>query len=95
MMNINIPISLDWTKDEVIDVVQFFYCIEKAYETGVDRQEFLKSYRRFKEIVPSKSEEKQLFRQFDQESNYSCYQVVKEATSKDVNGKQKIKLGTK
>ena len=91
-MNINIPISLDWTKEEVIDVVLFFEGIEKAYEKGIDREEMLKKYRRFKEIVPSKSEEKQLFKQFDEQSRYSCYNVIKETVNKDSNLK-KIKLG--
>lgn len=91
-MNINIPISLDWTKEEVIDVVQFFHGVEKAYETGIERAEMLKLYRRFKEIIPSKSEEKQLFKQFDNDSNYICYNVVKEALNKDAV-KSKIKLG--
>lgn len=91
-MNINIPISLDWTKEEVIDVVQFFHGVEKAYEKGIERAEMLKLYRRFKEIVPSKSEEKQLFKQFDDESNYICYNVVKEALNKEAS-KNKIKLG--
>jgi uncharacterized protein YktA (UPF0223 family) len=91
-MNINIPISLDWTKAEVIDVAQFFHGVEKAYENGIERAEMLKLYRRFKEVVPSKSEEKQLFRQFDNDSNYICYNVVKEALNKDAP-KSKIKLG--
>lgn len=91
-MNINIPISLDWTKEEVIDVVQFFEGIEKAYETGIEKNEMLTLYKRFKKIVPSKSEEKQLFKQFDKESNYSCYHVVKEALNKEMPATKKIKL---
>lgn len=90
-MNINIPISLDWSKEEVINVVEFFHGIEKAYETGIGQAEMLSLYRRFKEIVPSKSEEKQLFKQFDEQSGYSCYRVVKEAMNKDLSGK-KVKL---
>jgi uncharacterized protein YktA (UPF0223 family) len=92
-MNINIPISLDWTKEEVIDVVEFFHGVEKAYGNGIERAEMLNLYRRFKEVVPSKSEEKQLFKQFDNESNYICYHVVKEVLNKDA-AKSKIKLGT-
>ncbi|MCT8139082.1 UPF0223 family protein [Anaerobacillus sp. CMMVII] len=91
-MNFNIPISLDWTKEEVIAVVQFFHGVEKAYENGVEREEFLRLYKDFKTIVPSKSEEKQLFKEFEKESNYICYNVVKEALNKDAVSK-KIKLG--
>lgn len=82
-MDINIPISLDWSKEEVIDVVQFFDAIEKVYEKGTKKDEILVLYRRFKEIVPSKSEEKQLFKKFDDETGYVCYRAVKAATDKD------------
>ncbi|RXI98155.1 UPF0223 family protein [Anaerobacillus alkaliphilus] len=91
-MDINIPISLDWTKEEVIDVVQFFQGIEEAYGKGIDKARMLDLYKRFKVIVPSKSEEKQLFREFDEQSNYICYNVVKEALNKE-SAKTKIKLG--
>jgi uncharacterized protein YktA (UPF0223 family) len=36
-------------------------------------------YRRFKEIVPSKSEEKRLCDEFEQASGYSSYRVMKKA----------------
>lgn len=91
-MDINIPISLDWTKEEVIDVVQFFQGVEDAYGKGVDRKHMVNLYKRFKEVVPSKSEEKQLFRDFDEQSNYTCYAVVKEALIKEAST-TKIKLG--
>lgn len=71
------PISLDWSTEEVIDVIAFFDGIEQAYEKGIDRDRILALYKRFKEIVPSKSEEKQLCSQFDKESGRSCYQTIK------------------
>ncbi|MCD8500609.1 MAG: UPF0223 family protein [Bacillaceae bacterium] len=40
-------------------------------------------YRRFKEIVPSKSEEKQLFKKFDDETGFVCFRVVKAAMDKE------------
>lgn len=73
------PISLDWSKEEVIDVLAFFQGVEEAYDKGIDREKFLALYRRFKEIVPSKSEEKHLFKKYDEGANVSCYQVVKRA----------------
>jgi uncharacterized protein YktA (UPF0223 family) len=75
----NMPISLDWSTEEVIDVIDFFQAVEKAYENGCARENLLSLYRRFKEIVPSKSEEKQLFKQFDEDSGVSCYHTVKKA----------------
>ena len=65
--------------DEIIDVVNFFQVIEQAYEQsdGVTRADFLDAYRQFQKIVPSKMEQKQLEREFEQRSGYNAYQVVK------------------
>lgn len=78
-MEYSYPISLDWTTEEIIDVVKFFECVEKAYEKGIRREDFLSKYRRFKEIVPSKSEEKQLFKQFEEVSGLISFPAVKMA----------------
>lgn len=78
-MDKNLPISLDWSTEEVVDVIQFFEFMEKAYKNKVNREEILARYRRFKEIVPSKSEEKQLFKEYDRELGISCYEVIKKA----------------
>ncbi|GAE33795.1 UPF0223 family protein [Halalkalibacter akibai] len=72
-------ISLDWSTEEVVCVIEFFEVVEKAYKGGVDREKVLALYRRFKEIVPSKSEEKQLFKQYDEELGISSYKVIKKA----------------
>ncbi|WP_096199196.1 UPF0223 family protein [Bacillus sp. FJAT-45350] len=77
--SVNMPISLDWSKEEVIDVMEFFQGIEKVYSKGLERDRLMNLYRRFKEIVPSKSEEKQIFNQFDSDSGLSCYHAVKKA----------------
>ncbi|MEK4484971.1 UPF0223 family protein [Psychrobacillus sp. FSL H8-0484] len=76
-MEYTYPFSLDWSTDEIVGVVQFFEAIEKAYEKGVKREELLKKYRRFKEIVPSIAEEKTYFREFEKESGYASYPIVK------------------
>ncbi|WP_332693823.1 UPF0223 family protein [Halalkalibacter lacteus] len=86
-MESKLPISLDWSKQEVIDVIRFFEIVEKAYKGGIDREILLAHYQRLKEIVPSKSEEKQLFKQYDEELEISSYHVVKkarEATTKTI-----------
>jgi uncharacterized protein YktA (UPF0223 family) len=77
-MEYQYPFSIDWSTEEVIDVVKFFETIEKAYEKGIKRDFLMDSYRRFKEIVPSKSEEKKIFKEFEESSGYSSYHVVKE-----------------
>ncbi|MGO4887940.1 UPF0223 family protein [Anaerobacillus sp. MEB173] len=78
-MEMNMPISLDWSTEEVVDVVSFYEGVVQAYEKGIRKEEVLRLYQRFKEIVPSKSEEKQLCGQFDKESGYSCFRTVKRA----------------
>jgi uncharacterized protein YktA (UPF0223 family) len=78
-LNYAYPISYDWTAQEIIDVVKFFEAIEKAYEEGIERDQLINAYRRFKEIVPSKSEEKKLCGEFEEISGYSSYQVIKKA----------------
>ncbi|MFC3040197.1 UPF0223 family protein [Virgibacillus xinjiangensis] len=78
-MDYQYPMDETWTKQEIIDVVNFFSVIEKAYESGAKRQDVLALYNRFKEIVPSKSEEKTLFAEFERASGYSSYKVVKTA----------------
>lgn len=78
-MESKLPISLDWSTEEVVDVIQFFEMIEKAHHSQVDREKLLAHYRRFKEIVPSKSEEKQLFKQYDEELGLSCFHIIKKA----------------
>lgn len=78
-MSYSYPIDETWSKQEIIDVVNFFSIVEKAYEEGVKADDILISYTRFKQIVPSKSEEKQLCGKFEKESGYSCYRTVKQA----------------
>lgn len=80
------PIQADWSTQEVIDVIQFFEAIEQAYERGIAREELLRRYRRFKEIVPSKSEEKQICCEYEETSHVSCYQTLKKARE-DVDSK--------
>ena len=57
-MEYSYPFSLEWSSQEIVDVIAFFQAIEKAYETGVKREIVLATHRRFKEIVPAMSEEK-------------------------------------
>lgn len=82
-MNYHYPIDETWTKEEVIDVVQFFSLIERAYERKVNREEVLLKYKHFKQVVPSKSEEKTLFAQFEQQSGYVSYFVIRKAKETD------------
>jgi uncharacterized protein YktA (UPF0223 family) len=73
------PIDYTWSTDETVAVIHFFEAIEKAYEKGINREDLLSSYRRFKEIVPSKAEEKKLCGEFEEMSGYSSYRTIKTA----------------
>ncbi len=78
-MSYQYPISTDWSTDEIVNVVKFFSCIETAYEKGIERELLIHSYQEFKKVVTSKSEEKKICGQFEDESHYSCYQTMKKA----------------
>ncbi len=84
-MDYQYPISLDWSTEEIVDVIKFFECIEKAFEQGIDRTDMVNAYRRFKEIVPSKAEEKTICNEFEEVSGYSSYKVVKKAKDSHEN----------
>lgn len=81
-MDYHYPLNELWSKQEILDVVHFFTVIEKHYEQSVDNHEIAAAYKRFKEIVPSKSEEKQYFKEFETASGYKVFPVVKQALGK-------------
>lgn len=88
-MGYHYPIDETWTKEEVVDVVNFFSLVEKGYEKSVNRDELILLYKRFKQIVPSKSEEKKLFSAFESASGYSSYHLIQKARASNEN---KIKM---
>lgn len=78
-MDYSYPISHHWSTEEMIDVVTFFQAVEKAYESQIERSQFMDAYRAFKKVVPSIAEEKTLCKEFEDVSGYVCYPVVKHA----------------
>ena len=78
-MEYQYPIDYHWSTDEIVDVIKFYGAIEKVYEKGIIREELMNYYRRFKEIVPSKAEEKTLCGEFEEISGYSSYRALKKA----------------
>lgn len=91
-MNYSYPFSYDWTTQEIIDVIKFFEAIETAYEKGMEREQLMHAYRRFKEIVPSKGEERRLCDEFEKSSGYSSYQVIKKV--KEAKSGDWIRMGS-
>ena len=57
------PLDLSWSTEELASVLSFFNDVEAAYEGKVEAKKLLDSYKGFKEVVPSKSEEKRLGRE--------------------------------
>lgn len=77
------PLDFDWSVEEICDVIAFYNCIEKAYEEGIEKQELMDGYRKFKAIVDSKSYEKQIGNQFEEASGYSIYRTMQEAKNNE------------
>lgn len=77
--NYNYPLDINWSTDEITSVLHFLNQVEKAYESKVDANQLLESYIVFKEIVTSKSQEKQIDREFEKSSGYSTYRAVQKA----------------
>lgn len=84
-MNYSYPINVTWTKEEIADVVNFFSLVEQGYEKNVDSSDLLLAYNRFRQIVPSKGEEKTMFAAFKDASGYSSYHIVKKAKESNKN----------
>lgn len=76
-MDYQYPIEYDWSTEEIIDVIAFFQHLEKAYDKGILKEELLASYRRFKEIVPGKAQERKICDEFEQVSGFSSYRTLK------------------
>ncbi|KRN33619.1 UPF0223 family protein [Weissella halotolerans] len=74
--NFNYPLLAGWTTTDIVKVSHLYSQVAQAYEGGVNRETLLAAYQAFKEVVPAKSEEKQLSRQFEQLSGYSIYRAV-------------------
>ncbi|MBM7540443.1 UPF0223 family protein [Amphibacillus cookii] len=88
-MNFRFPIDDRWTTDEIVEVVEFLALIEECYHKPIPSKDILNKYRKFKQIVPSKSEEKTIGRDFERETGYSLYQAIKKAKE---NSDQNIKM---
>ena len=84
------PLDLSWSTEELASVLSFFNDVEAAYEGKVEAKKLLESYKEFKAVVPSKSEEKRLGREFETVSGDSLYRAVQTAKEK---GEGKISLG--
>jgi len=88
-MSYSYPIDPDWTTEETIIVVEFLALVEQAYQSSVSRKKLLDHYREFKTIIPSKSEEKTIGKDFEKVSGYSLYRTIQKARN---NAQDKISM---
>ncbi|HFI0057519.1 TPA: UPF0223 family protein [Streptococcus suis] len=88
--NYSYPLDFSWSTEEISSVLSFLNQVELAYEKGADAGQVLTAYRAFKEVVPSKAQEKQIDRDFEDVSGYSSYRVVKAAQERQ---KGVVRLG--
>lgn len=77
------PLDFSWSTEEIIDVMALYNAVEKAYEEGISKEEFMNAYRRFTQIVDSKSSQKQLDKSFEEVSGYSIYRVFQKTKDQD------------
>ena len=79
----NYPLDYTWSTEDIIDVMSLYNAVEKAYEEGISKTDFLNAYRKFKNVVGTKSEEKQIDKEFQDVSGYSIYKVFKASQEND------------
>ena len=72
------PLDSYWTTEEILHVMSFYQAVEIGYEEGVLAGKFEEAYNDFKEIVPSKSEEKKMFKEYEKASGYVPYLLIKQ-----------------
>ena len=63
--------------------MSLYNAVEKAYEEGISKDEFMTCYRRYIKVVDSKSEQKQIDAAFEKVSHYSIYKVFQKAKDND------------
>ena len=66
------PLDYTWSTEEIIDVMSLYNAVEKAYEEGISKEEFMNCYRLFTSIVDSKSQQKQLDKESALKNNTKC-----------------------
>ncbi|MDD6454511.1 MAG: UPF0223 family protein [Lactobacillus sp.] len=91
--NYSYPLDPSWSTAEIETVIAMFRAVEDAYEVGINRQQVMDCYRKFKMVVSAKSEEKRLGREFAKVTGgYQLYDVVKAAREQKAG---QIKLSIK
>ena len=81
--NVRLSVESILGYQDIIDVMSLYNAVEKAYEEGISKDEFMTCYRRYIKVVDSKSEQKQIDAAFEKVSHYSIYKVFQKAKDND------------
>lgn len=78
--NYEYPLIDGLTVTEMTTVINFFNQVELAYENGngVNMESFRAAYDNYRKVIPSKSEQKKMEREFKNNSGYDSYAVIKQ-----------------
>lgn len=90
MQHYDYPFEVEWSKEEIVKVISLWNAVERAYESGISKEDFMQAYREFKTVLPSVGQGKKYGNQFEKESGYSLYKVLQEIKKSEKN---KIFLG--
>lgn len=72
------PIDYElFSKEEIIELIDFLQAIETANESTIDSKVLMSKYKRYQTIIRSKSMEKQIDKAFEKASGYSIYRTIK------------------
>lgn len=72
------PLDEDWSTEEIVAVVEFFEAVETGYEEGIPAGALKGLYKNFKQVVPTKSEEKTLFKEFKERSGFEPFTLIRQ-----------------
>ena len=89
--NYSYPLDETWSESDIVTVIALYNAVEKVYESGIKRDEFLQKYRSFQNVVPMKMEQKRLGKEFEVQSGYSIYQVFKSCQKAKPSEKVRIR----
>jgi len=83
--NYTLPIDGNWTTEDIVTVSNFVDSVLNVYETGVSKATLMSRYKAFRDVIVSKSEQKQFDKNFERQTGHSIYQTMKLAqqTTKD------------
>lgn len=84
------PLDEDWTTEEIVAVVEFFEAVETGYDEGIKAGKLKGHYKNFKQVVPTKSEEKTLFKAFKERSGFEPFTLTRQL--KDSGDEDILKL---